>query len=83
MVNRVVATKLNEEEHTKLLDACNSIGCTPSAFIKKAILESVGSERKDRVDEMTLDELREELGIKTRIVGIKNTSDEEFKENKP
>lgn len=47
MVNRVVATKLTDEEHTKLLDACNTEGCTPSEFIKRAILASVGPEKKD------------------------------------
>ncbi|MEX0639541.1 MAG: hypothetical protein WEB28_05505 [Nitrosopumilaceae archaeon] len=39
MVNRVVATKLSEEEHTQLLDLCNTQGCTPSALIKEAIMQ--------------------------------------------
>jgi hypothetical protein len=37
MVYRVVSTKLNEDEHMKLLDACNRHGCTPSALIREAI----------------------------------------------
>ena len=76
MVNRVVATKLSEEEHSKFLEKCNKEGCTPSAFIKRAILDSVGSEKKDEVSDMTLEELRKELGQKPRYVGIKNTDEE-------
>ena len=53
MVNRAVATKLTDEEHTRLLDACNKEGCTPSAFIKKAILESFDSEKKDELSNMS------------------------------
>ena len=41
MVNRVVATKLTEEEHTQLLDLCNTQGRTPSALIKDAIMKSL------------------------------------------
>jgi len=41
MVYRVVATKLTEEEHSKLLDICNKEGCTPATFIKKTILEKI------------------------------------------
>ena len=46
MVNRVVATKLSEEEHTKLLDACNKEGCTPSALLKEAIMAKIGVQEK-------------------------------------
>ena len=47
MVNRVVATKLTEEEHTRFLDVCNQEGCTPSALIKKAILREIEEPTKE------------------------------------
>ena len=46
MVNRVVATKLTEEEHTKLLDECTRQGCTPSALIKEAIMAKIEPQEK-------------------------------------
>ena len=46
MVNRVVATKLSEEEHTKLLDECSRQGCTPSALIKEAIMAKIDVQEK-------------------------------------
>ena len=58
MVNRVVATKLTEDEHTKLLDACNTEGCSPSSLIRDAILKRIESEpEKKDVEEMSLAEL--------------------------
>ena len=44
MVYRVVSTKLNEDEHNKLLDACNRHGCTPSALVREAITEKIENE---------------------------------------
>ncbi|HJU14648.1 MAG TPA: hypothetical protein VJ792_09360 [Candidatus Nitrosotalea sp.] len=38
MVYKVVSTKLDEEEHTKLIEACNNDGVTPSAFIRDSIM---------------------------------------------
>ena len=38
MVYRVVSTKLTEEEHLALLNACSVQGSTPSAFIKAAVM---------------------------------------------
>ena len=81
MVNRVVATKLTDEEHTKLLDACNREGCTPSDFIKRAILESVGSDTKDVVPNRTLT-VRKEIGLEPKYVGIIKT-EKAVQENKP
>ena len=63
MVNRVVATKLSEEEHALFLDACNQEGCTPSAFIKKSILEKVIPEEKKDNEDMTIDDLRKYVGL--------------------
>jgi len=61
MVNRVVATKLSEEEHSKLLDLCNTQGCTPSAFLKEAIMERIkpASGKKD----MTMEDLKKFVGV--------------------
>ncbi|TLY05801.1 MAG: hypothetical protein E6K92_00785 [Thaumarchaeota archaeon] len=46
MVNRVVSTKLTEEEHTALLDACNNLGHTPSAFMKAVIMDRLKSAKQ-------------------------------------
>ena len=61
MVNRVVATKLTEEEHSKLLDFCNTQGCTPSALLKEAIMERLkpASGKKD----MTMEDLKKFVGV--------------------
>ena len=48
MVNQVVATKLTEEEHTKLLDTCKTEGCSPSSLILDAILKRIESEPKKK-----------------------------------
>ena len=44
MVYRVVSTKLTEEEHNRLLDICNRNVCTPSSYIKQAVLGYVEAE---------------------------------------
>ena len=61
MVNRVVATKLTEEEHSKLLDLCNTQGGTPSALLKEAIMERLkpASGKKD----MTMEDLKKFVGV--------------------
>jgi hypothetical protein len=41
MVNRVVSTKLTEEEHATLLDACNNEGLTPSSFIRAVLMDTL------------------------------------------
>ena len=43
---RVVSTKLTEEEHSKLLDVCNIIGCTSSVLIRDAVLKIINVEQK-------------------------------------
>jgi len=60
MVNRVVATKLTEEEHSKLLDLCNTQGCTPSALLKEAIMERLKPVDKQ---EMTNEAIRKYIGV--------------------
>jgi len=52
MVYRVVSTKLTEDEHTKLLDACNREGCTPSSLIKEAVLEKIHQKEKPTEEEI-------------------------------
>ena len=48
MVNRVVSTKISEEEHGKIVEICNDIGITVSTMIKQAIRERVKKEEKER-----------------------------------
>ena len=43
---RVVSTKLTEEEHSRLLDVCNVVGCTSSTLIRDAILKIINVEQK-------------------------------------
>lgn len=85
MVNRVVATKLTDEEHTKLLDLCNKEGCTPSAFIKNALLEKIMP--KQEKSEEFVEELQKKdkhtLGQMMRDLKIKNNADEAIQVKKP
>jgi len=46
MVYRVVSTKLTEEEHSRLLDICNIMGCTPSYLMKDMIMQRIELEQK-------------------------------------
>jgi len=62
MVYRVVSTKLTEEEHQKFLDFCNKKGNSPSATIKQAVLKSMEEAGND-IENMSLDELKKELGL--------------------
>ena len=48
MVNRVVSTKISEEEHGKIVEICNDIGITVSTMVKQAIRERVKKEEKER-----------------------------------
>ncbi len=41
MVNRVVSTKLSEDDHNKLLEMCNDMGISVSYLVKKTILEKM------------------------------------------
>jgi len=63
MVNRVVATKLTEEEHSKLLDLCNTQGCTPSALLKEAIMKRIQPD-SDPKKEMTMEDLKKFVGVR-------------------
>ena len=48
MVNRVVSTKISEEEHGRIVEMCNDIGITVSTMVKQAIRERVKKEEKER-----------------------------------
>ena len=48
MVNRVVSTKISEEEHGRIVEICNDIGITVSTMVKQAIRERVKKEEKER-----------------------------------
>ena len=41
MINKTVATKLNDDEHSKLIAECNRLGVTPSALMKEYIMEKI------------------------------------------
>ena len=64
MVYKVVATKLTEEEHTKLLDVCNREGCTPSNLIKDAIMKRLNPEEKPPEKESELAKLVRRINLK-------------------
>ena len=49
MINRTVATKLNDDEHSKLIAECNRLGVTSSALMKESIMEKI--EPKEIVSE--------------------------------
>jgi len=83
MYDRVVSTKLTDEEHNNLLELCNKIGCTPSNIIRKTLLEKIESEihnekiesKDEETKELTMDELREALGLKNKKPRPKLKSD--------
>jgi len=52
--HRVVSTKLTEEEHSRLLDVCNTVGCTPSYLIKEAIMKMITPHQKTIQKESSL-----------------------------
>ena len=65
MVDRVVSTKLTEEEHDKLLDACNREGCTPSSLIKDAIMKRISlQDRPTETKPKNLSELLRRMAAK-------------------
>ena len=41
MINKTVATKLNDDEHSKLIAECNRLGVTPSALMKESLMEKI------------------------------------------
>jgi hypothetical protein len=59
MALRVISTKLSEEEHTALLDACNVEGQTPSSFTRAAIFDKLGSKEMParRPEVVTIEQL--------------------------
>ena len=88
MVNKTVATKLTEEEHGKLIDACSKEGCTPSTFLRESINERIHNEKPKEIEsvetkeepksrEMSIEELAEKLGMS------KTNKDKPFKIEKP
>jgi hypothetical protein len=50
MINKTVATKLNDDEHSKLIAECNRLGVTPSALMKEAVMEKI--EPKEIISEI-------------------------------
>ena len=46
MATRVVSTKLNEEEHRRIMEICNNRGITVSKLLKKTLLERIREEKQ-------------------------------------
>jgi len=64
---RVVSTKLTEEEHDRLLDVCNVIGCTSSTLIRDAILKIINVEQKTAKQEFNpIRKFAKELNMKSQ-----------------
>jgi hypothetical protein len=64
---RVVSTKLTEEEHSRLLDVCNIIGCPSSTLIRDAILKIINVEQKTAEEEFNpMRGFAKELSIKSQ-----------------
>ena len=62
-MQKVVSTKLTEDEHTKLLDMCSTQGCTPSSLIKQAIMEKIDQKKETKSNELSAEELKKILGL--------------------
>jgi len=79
MVNRVVATKLTEEEHSKLIDFCNSKGCTPFSLIKEAILEKISQKEgtKESIKETETNDQKNPVEELKKYLGVKKVSRQE------
>ena len=50
MVDRVVSTKLSEDDLAKLLDVCKKHQCTTSKLVKLAITKWIESENNNKED---------------------------------
>lgn len=82
MYDKVVSTKLTDEEHSNLLEVCNQKGCTPSKLIRNALLEKIESEKKnskpnnEKPDTFGIDEFRKALRLmdKERKKKLKSNS---------
>jgi len=61
-MQKVVSTKLTEDEHAKLLDVCNTQGCTPSSFIKQAIMEKI-DQKEIKPKELSDVDIQQILGL--------------------
>jgi len=63
----VVSTKLTEEEHSRLLDVCNVIGCTSSTLIRDAILKMINVDQQRGEQEFNpIRKFAKELNTKSR-----------------
>ena len=60
-MQKVVSTKLTEDEHTKLLDVCSTHGYTPSSLIKQAIMEKI-DQKETKSRELSNEDLQKILG---------------------
>ena len=61
-MQKVVSTKLTEDEHVKLLDMCNTQGCTPSSLLKQSIIEKI-EQKETESNELSTEDLQKILGL--------------------
>lgn len=72
---RVVSTKLTEEEHGRLLDVCNIIGCPSSVLIRDAILKIINVEQKTAEKEFyPIRTFAKEFNIKSQLTKKESTN---------
>ena len=46
MASRVVSTKLNEDEHKRIMEICSDKGITVSKLLKKTLLDGIRQEKE-------------------------------------
>ena len=71
MVNRVIGTKLPEEQHTKFMDLCNTKGCTSSELLREFINEKI--ESQESTEKIKPSESKSDVDLK-RILGIRTSA---------
>ena len=67
MVNRVIGTKLPEEQHTKFMDLCNTKGCTSSELLREFVLEKI--EPQESTEKIKPSESKSDVDLR-KILGI-------------
>ena len=79
MVNRVVSTKLTEEEHSKVLEICNDNGMTVSSMLKRALLDLLKKEIKQKkklayeLEKITIPSVEKKSEIRQETIPEQNT----------
>lgn len=56
MATRVVSTKLNEEEHRRIMEICSDKGITVSKLLKKTLMERIREEKERKTSSNNFDQ---------------------------